>query len=367
MKIRTLHCLLIISIFISGCAINLDQQPVETPASQIENLPLLPSTQIPVAWANLKLTGKLVYINGFVKDDVFSLQIQILDLVTGEIRTIFDAPKYSWIYYVTVSPDHKQILMSYSPPPDANNPPDQNLYVLPVDGSGPPELLFAPPAREDDYIEAEWSPDGNYVYFTHVNFQIPPEPDQIYPLYEIYRMKLPNGEPQKIAEKAYWPRLSHDASQITYISVDLFSRDNKLFVSNSDGTNPHEVVLEGPFIPNIKDAPMFAPDGKSILFSADIPVQSYQPNWLDQLMGVHIVKAHGNVVSDWWSVPVEGGTITRLTNIQAMSLFASLSPDKGHLASYSANGIFVMKLDGSELTSIIPNPQNVPGTVYWMP
>jgi len=365
MKIHFLPYLLLIVLVMSSCTIDVNQPPVETPASQ--SAPPLPSTQMPVTWASLNLTGKLVYLNGEAQGDVFSLQVRVLDLVTGGVSTIFDAPKYSWIYYVTVSPDNKQVLMSYSPPPADNATPDQDLYVLPVDGSKPLELLFTPPAREDDYIEADWSPDGKYVYFTHVNFQIPPQDGQIYPLYEIYRMQLPNGQTEKVAEKAYWPRLSPDSSQITYISVDLFSRVNKLYVADADGSNAHQVVLEGTFVPDIKDAPMFSADGKSILFSANLPTQSYQPNWLDKLMGVLVVKAHGNVISDWWSVPVAGGTITRLTNIQSMGLFASLSPDKQHIASYSNSGIFVMKPDGTEVTSIVPNPQNVPGTVWWIP
>jgi hypothetical protein len=64
---------------------------------------------------------------------------------------------------------------------------------------------------------------------------------------------------------------------------------------------------------------------------------------------------------------VEGGEITQLTNIQTAGLFASFAPDGNHIASYSVNGIFVMKPDGSELTMLIPNPQAVPGTVTWIP
>ena len=59
--------------------------------------------------------------------------------------------------------------------------------------------------------------------------------------------------------------------------------------------------------------------------------------------------------------------MTRLTNIQSLGLFASFAPDAQHIASYSLNGIFVMKPDGSELTMLIPNPQAVPGTVMWIP
>jgi Tol biopolymer transport system component len=370
---------LIVALVLSSCSIEVDQPAVATVAPTFESAPTLSpptdsgsqtnvvtTTQVPVTWANLNLTGSLVYINGISVDNVFQLQIQVLDLVTGEITTIFNAPKYSWIYYISVSPDHTQLLMSYNPPP-GDNPVDQDIYVMPLDGSRAPQRLFTPPTLEDDYIEVEWSPDGKYVYFTHVNYHIPPAEGQIYPLYTIYRKALPDGEMEMIAEKAYWPRVSPDSSRIAYVSVDLFSRSNKLFVADADGGNASEVVITGPRIPDIKDAPLFTADSRSLFFSADIPVQSYQPGWLDRLMGVRVAKAHSNVPSDWWTVPVGGGEMTQLTNIQSRGLFGSLSPDNQYLASYSLDGIFVMKTDGTQLTQLIPNPQSVPGTVSWIP
>jgi Tol biopolymer transport system component len=378
MKIHFLVWFLVLALALSSCSIQVEQPTVVTPGSTAESIaPTVPSegnspqtnivttTKVPMTWEALHLSGRLVYINGTVVDTVFNLQIQVLNLATGEVTTIFDAPKYSWIYYVTVSPDNTQVVMSYSPPP-GDNPVDQDLYIMPLDGSQPPKLLFTPPTKEDDYVEVEWSPDGKYIYFTHVNFQITPQPDQIYPLYEIYRMTFPDGKPEKVTEKAFWPRVSSDSSQIAYISVDLFLRENKVYVADSNGKNAHEVVLKGQQIPEVKDAPIFSPDGQTLLFSAPVPVQAYQPNWLDKLMGVRIAKAH-NVPSDWWSVPVTGGTITQLTNIQTTNLFASFAPDGKHIASHSTSGIFVMKPDGSELTMLIPNPQAVPGTVAWIP
>jgi Tol biopolymer transport system component len=270
------------------------------------------------------------------------------------------------VYYVTVSPDNQQIVFSYSPPP-GENPVDQDIYTMPFDGSEPPQHLFTPQTKEDDYIEVEYSPDGKYVYVTHVNYQIPPAEGQVYPLFTMFRKALPDGEFEKIAEKAYWPRISPDSSQMTYVTVDLFTRRNKLFIADIDGGNAREVEILGPGLPDIKDAPIFSADGQSLIFSAEVPTQSYQPNWLDRLMGVRVARAHSNVLSDWWSIPITGGEMTRLTNIQSMGLFGSLSPDGQYLASYSLNGIFVMKVDGTQLTQLLPNPQSVPGTVCWIP
>src|SRR5215213_4159124 len=379
MKAYFIAWFLVFALTLSSCSIEVEQPTLGTPAPPFESVsPTVSSgqnspqtntvttTQIPVTWGDLNLTGRLVYINGVAVDNVFSLQIQVLNLLTGEVTTIFDAPKYSWIYYFTVSPDNTQVLMSYSPPPAENESPDQNIYIMPLDGSQPPKLFSMPPAKEDDYVEVEWSPDGKYVYFTYVNFQITPQPNQIYPLYEIYRMTFPDGKPEKIAEKAFWPRVSSDSSYIAYIAVDLFLRENKLYIADANGENAHEAVLTGRQIPEIKDAPVFSPNGQTLIFSAPVPVQSYQPNWLDKLMGVRIAKAH-TIPSDWFSVPVTGGEITQLTNIQTTNLFASFAPNGKYIASHSTSGIFVMKPDGSELTMLVPNSQAVPGTVNWIP
>ncbi len=375
MKAHFAASFLVFALLLTSCSIQVEQPSVSTPVSQSPTASLGESgsqtnivtrTQIPVTWGNLNLTGRLVYINGTLTEDIFHLQIQVLNLLTGEVTTIFDAPKYSWVYYVSVSPDHEQLLMTYSPPPGDNEPPDQDIYIMPLDGSQPPKPLFTPPTKADDYVEVEWSPDGKYIYFSHANFQLTPQPDQIYPLYEVYRMAYPDGKPERIVEKAFWPRLSSNSSQLAYISVDLFLRENKLYISDADGKNAHEVILSGQQIPEVKDAPIYTPDGKTLLFSAPVPAQAYQPNWLDKAMGVQLAKAH-NVPSDWWSVSVGGGEITQLTNIQTTNLFASFSPDGKHIASHSTSGIFVMKPDGSEVTMLVPNPQAVPGTVSWIP
>jgi Tol biopolymer transport system component len=304
---------------------------------------------------------------GAVENDNYIVRVLSLDLVTGKVSTIYRAPMNAWVYYVSVSPDNSQLVMSFSPPPGENPEVVQALYVMPIDGSKPPQLLFKPPIREDQYTQAEWSPDGKYIYYTHVNYQIPIDPNRVYPLYQIFRMAYPGGQPESIAKAAYWPRLSPNSTRLTYISVDPLSIKQQLKIADADGRNAQEVVLSGAYVPDIKDAPIFSPDGASLILSAAVPTQSRQPNWFENLTGIHIARANGNVPSDWWSTPVHGGDLTRLTHIQATSLYASLSPDDKHIVSFSGTGIFVMNLDGSELTILMPNPDLFTGTVQWIP
>ena len=179
-------------------------------------------------------------------------------------------------------------------------------------------------------------------------------------------MEFPNGQPEMIAEKAYWPRLSLDSSRLVYVYVDPFSLKNQLFVADSDGGNGRQVVVSGSWNPDTKDAPLYAPDGRSIIFSAVVPLPSYQPGWVDKMMGILPAKADGSIPSDWWSVPAGDGVLTRLTHIQSLGLFASISPNHQHIASFSSAGVFVMDLDGSNLTMLVPNMAGITGTISWI-
>jgi Tol biopolymer transport system component len=55
-----------------------------------------------------------------------------------------------------------------------------------------------------------------------------------------------------------------------------------------------------------------------------------------------------------------------LTQLQTINLFAAISPDQKHIASLSGDGIFVMDLDGSNLTQLVAD-LGVHGTVSWIP
>jgi len=358
---------------ISGCSSETGQASVGTPTPRPDEFEYFPtliptnSAKLPVTWASLNLTGKLVYNMGAVDEsNNYVIRIQILDLVTGNITVVYTAPPNAWIYYISVSPDAKQVVMSFSPDPQENPDIVQALYVMPLDGSRPPQLLFKPPTPQDQYIQAEWSPDGKYIYYTHVNQQIPDDPNRVSPLYEIFRMEYPGGQPESIAKGAYWPRLSPDASRLVYISADPFSEEGQLKIADLDGENAHEIVMSGNYVPETKSAALFSPDGQTILFSGAVQGESYQPNWFERVMGIQAVKATGEP-SDWWSVPVGGGKITQLTDVRYAGLYGSFSPDHQHIASFSTDDIFVMRPDGSELTILIPGLNSFSGTLSWIP
>lgn len=309
--------------------------------------------------------GSLVYISPPVAGDVsFFISIRKLNLMTGEITPVFTTNGDDWIYYVSVSPDARQLVMSYVPPSQGVTAPSRALYIMPLDEKAAPQPLVSPPTADDHYVHAEWSPDGEYIYYAHYNNNIR-LPGMFESVYDIFRMRYPEGQTEKIADNAYWPRISSDSTNLVYVSINPASGKNELYVANADGSNARRIVLSGSSAPEIIDAPIFSPDGQSVIFSAQPPPQAYRPNWFDKLMGIQVVKAH-SVPSDRWSVPVTGGEPTRLTQLETIRLFASISPDKKNIASLSGEGIFVMDQIGSNLTQLLFDP-GVSGTVSWIP
>ena len=371
---------LILVVLLSSCTVATGSQATASPPPAISTAPnaTQPNTtsgssapdKIPVTWSALHLTGKLIFVvSASDTNSNLVMDVQMLDLGTGAITTIFQSPPDGYIDSVVVSPDHKQIIMAYSTPAlqqGATFTP-LALFSMPMDGSQAPQQLFPLPLKDDQEFEPAWSPDGKYLYFVLVNNGVPPaEPNQHFPIEDIYRAAWPNGQPEKILDKAYWPKLSDNGSHLIYVSENPDDGTNKLFVANSDGSNPQQIVLSGANAPTIIDAPIFLPDGKTILFSAPTPVSPAASSWLDRLLGVIEVSAH-NIPSEWWSVPAGGGTVTQLTHIQAASLYASISPDKRMIASYSGDGVFVMNPDGIDLTMLLQNTGGNMGTVNWIP
>lgn len=368
-KIHFFPCLIVFALLLCSCSIEVNQTAIaaspsaETPVATSAPS-LFPVTKVPVTWTDLKLTGKLLYLSSLTDNGSPLATIRMLDLTSGELATVFTAPAGAWIYYMTVSPDAKNIVISYIPPAQGTAASNRVLYMAALKENMAFQPLFPSPSLHDHYVQAEWSPDGKYIYYAHYNDTDEPD-EQLNPPYDLVRLSYPDLHPETISAHAFWPRLSADSAKLVYIALEPASGANDLVIAKTDGSDPQKVKFSGPWIPELMDAPIFSPDEKSILFSAPGPSQSYRPNWLDKVLGVQIAHAH-NVPSDWWSVPVEGGVPTRLTHIQEAGLFASLSSDGQHLFSLSAEGIFVMQPDGSNVTQLIFEP-GVHGTVSWIP
>jgi len=348
-RINYIFCYAIIILSLCGCSINISQPSAATSGTLTAS-----GKTIPIIWGSLNISGKLVYNTAIIHNDQLLMNIQVLDLATGDVTTVFQTSNGAWVDAIAVSPDNKQLLMSYTPVTGGQN----TLYIMPLDGSKDPQLLFSPVSPDDHYFQPEWSPDGKYIYFTQYNYKITT-------IYSLMRMAYPGGSLEKLADNAYWPRTSGDGTSLVYVSPTLGV--NTLFIANPDGSGAHQIPITGSYIPNVIDSPMFLADNQSILFSAPVAGQSSTPDWVDNLFGITVASADGSIPSDWWSIPLVGGVPKRLTHLRSLALFARFSPDKKHIASYSADGIYIMNPDGTGVTQVLNNPGGTPGTVNWIP
>jgi Tol biopolymer transport system component len=369
-KIRFLELLIVLSLF--GCSTDTSQTkglgPTTQPATAASVLPPAgagtSSTQStpkpPVPGSRLALKGKLVYPTGILTNTSLLIEVDSLDLSSGKATSIFQAPAGGSIDAAMVSPDGKQLLLAYQPPPGTEYGTQEALYVMPLDASHAPTLLFPPTSKIDRYYQPSWSPDGSFIYFTHGTYGSTIQ-------WEIMRMAYPGGKPERLADHAYWPSVSSDGKRLVFVSVDPATGKDHLFSANADGTQAGEVAISGLPTPGIIDAPIFLAGNESILFSAPPAQHTSEPSLTERLLGISVAFAHASVESEWWVVPAAGGAATQLTQLHATGLFASLSPDGQYVASYSSNSIVAMKPDGTSVTALMSWIAGIPGTVSWVP
>jgi Tol biopolymer transport system component len=355
----------VLAALLAACSVSLEiPSATATPTQLIDALLSSPTPlgqspdatpRPPVDWLREGLSGRLLLI-------LFQqgpMELAELDMQTGELEILYTFDDNVYVSAAVYSPDGNEILLSYDQPGEESNVGDGflGLYILPADGSGPPQPLLDLSEQGETLFFPAWSPDGSFIYYSHV-FS-----DGGQTHYVLERMAYPGGEPEVIVENAFWPGVSPDGETVAYITWNAGGQNNELFLANSDGGNPRP-ALDGSRFP-IVDAPMFSRDGRSILFSAPSFAPSGSSSFFDRLLGVRHAAAH-SVPSDWWAVDVQSGEAKQLTTIFASSLYGGYSPDGRYIASLSSFGLFVMQADGSG-QFFIPLDVIASGTLDWVP
>ena len=309
--------------------------------------------------ADLQVSGRLAFLRQLPDGQA----MMILNMVTGEVETAFQAPPYAWITGATLAGDGSGYLLAYAPPPAEGGAQSgyTELSLLPL-GGGDLELAVGRTKDKQAFSAPQWTPNGGFIYFNY--YEVKGE-GQTEAQYSVGRQGFPNGELEILVENAIWPRLSADGSRLVYVTILSGVEENELFVLDlsDEDRAPRKIVL--PEELPIVDAPLFSPDGQMIYFSAQSPEEAVPLSWLERLTGVQVARAH-NVPSDWWRVPVTGGEPERLTEIFQSGMYAAFSPDGNHLAFISSAGLHVMPADGGEVLTLIEAPDFY-GTLDWTP
>jgi Tol biopolymer transport system component len=312
----------------------------------------------PVPWADLNLTGSLIYTQG-------KLGVLKLNLVTGNITTLLVENDKMWLSAESISPDGQTIIIAYSPPPTG----DQvqlgytGLYQIATDGSTlEPKPVLPQADPQESYFTPVWTPDGKYVYYAHF-VPIRDTSGNTFK-YTIERIEYPDGQPEVILQDAIWPVISPDGTKLAYLKFDTVQYTQELYLSDIDGQNGAPVLPAGEF-PSV-DAQFFSPDGKTLVFNGVGEGQSPALSFLDQLLGVQAAQAH-NVPSDWWSIQLDSADAKpiRLTTLYDTGMYGDFSPDGQHIAFLSASGMYEMDPLGEKVSPLIQIKSL--GTLEWVP
>ena len=342
---------LLLALSIAACSVALPL-PVQT-QNGASGTSSPTSTALP--WAGLGLTGKLILI----LQNATGFAVTSMDLKSGAIAKLYQAQSGALVSSALVSPDGGQILLTYAPPAVASNQSSYTtLYLMPSDGSKSPQPLFQTLSDIDAYFAPTWAPDGSSIYTSH--FHQGSDPSGAADTYSIDQVSL-DGRGQPIIQSGQWPRLSPDGKHLSYVTVSPNNTQNDLYQYDLQSKVSTPVIKPGSF--QAVDDHFYTPDGNSIIFSAVDPPHASAPSWIDRLFGVTVVSAH-NIPSDWYVAPSSGGSATQLTNLGDTGMYGSLSPDHQWIAFISSTGIYVMKLDGSNLTQLATLVAN--GTVDWV-
>ncbi len=307
--------------------------------------------QIFSALKSLELPGKLVFILYRPQGN----QLIELDLGTGSFRSLFDTPSRGYIGAADISPDKKQIVMSYAPPPEkyGTQVGSTDLYLINLNENTAPRQLTNHQSTSEIFGNPTWSPDGQYIYYTHYVPMNDPAGNNVP---RIERMK-PGGQPQVLYDQAEWAALSPDGSEIAFLTKGTGGIGSlALRIGAADGSSSTQALPDGmfPFV----DAHFFAPDNKALVFSSssdafagsEIPFQVAETKgWLLSLTPP--VIAHPQP-SDWYEVNLVDRQIKRLASMKDTNLYGAFSPDHQWIAFISQHGVYAMKSDGSSLTQI---------------
>ncbi len=308
---------------------------------------------------DLQLGGRLVMLRQLPEGQA----VQILDMSSGDVETVFQAPQFAWVTGAEAAVERNELILAYASPPGQGGAQSgfTELSLLPLEG-GELALIVGRTKDKEAFSAPQWDPGGQFIYFNYYEIQ---GEGQTEAQYSVGRQAFPGGELEILVGNAIWPRLSADGARLVYVTSVAGVEENELYLldlSTAD-SQPQEIDLPQEF--SIVDAPLFSPDGQMIYFSAQSPEEPAPLSWLEQLAGVQVARAH-NVPSDWWRVPVSGGEPERLTEIFLSGMYAVFSPDGGHLAFISNTGLHVMPADGGEVLTLIEAPDFY-GTLDWIP
>ena len=317
---------LLVSLLLIGCG---------SEESTIAEAPPLPvSAETPI-----ETSGTVYYIDQLGQPDFV---IAALDMTTNERTVFFDIPENSWVYEIDASDANNQMAFSYTPPPPSERETQLfdriGIYTLPLDQSdAEPQPIVVPSQVNEFFYDPIWTPDGKSLVYAH--YIVIENNTQNYEL-TVEKFDLETGTTTILAQNGFWPHVSPDGSQVTYLDINFENQNRSLWIVDANSENARELVPTETF--GDLDTPIFSPDGEWVYF-VTIPEQE-EANWWDRLTGVRTAEAHGNhnTPGDWYRVPVAGGAPEQVTGESVIMLYGAFEPSDNVFGYATMKGLYLL-------------------------
>ena len=286
----------------------------------------------------------------------------VIELPGRAVRSVPITPSLGVTSAVAVSPDGSLMAVSRFWRPPADRVGGQDILLVRPDGGEPVGMIGR--VQPGEVVGSPgWLPDGSLVY----------ERRQLSDLPEAVRIERARpdagGESgQLVTLGAAWPSASPDGTQLVMVRS---GGSERLVIASLDGSQ-ERVLVDRPELLTLA-FPRFSPDGSWIAFAAasdpaSNPTAHRLPDGLPSPMagassaqtmrlplldgrpptlGASSVRAHGIP----WDVRIartDGSGLRPLHDSQDNDSSPAWSPDGRHIATYSAEAIHVVSLDGAE-------------------
>ncbi|MCC7370565.1 MAG: PD40 domain-containing protein [Chloroflexi bacterium] len=307
--------------------------------------------------------------------------VSVFELPGRMQRTIAITPAQGVATAVAASRDGSLLAVPRFWRPPADRVGGQDILLVGPGGGAPIGTL--PRSRPGEALGSpSWLPDGSLVYERRV----------LSGTNEIVQIEraAPGGTAQVLAEDASSPSTSPDGALLALVR---FAGTDRLSVMTVGG-GPEHVIVDQPQLLSIA-FPRFSPDGTWIAFTAasdpgvaaeerpDLPADTpptdrptgsgvhprvgYRLPLLTDTpppIGARTVRAHG-VPWDVWVVRPDGSELRQVTTFADDDSSVTWSPDGQHLATFSAEAMHVVSVDGA--ASYCLAGEGGYGGIEWLP
>ena len=277
--------------------------------------------------AGVTLNGTLYYTQGF--DGIWQV-----DMRSGSVGQWWQPSDGGLVTGIAASPDGSHLAIAYAPPAEEGfQTGTTDLYLSPV---GAPDLqpVRVREMRNESYRNPAWSPDGAWLYYSHLRPLLDDSGTATGIQLQIERLRAEQTDsaPEVVLEGAEQPALSPDGTEIVFLKYDTRTYAQALWVAQVDGSQPRMLVPDGMF--QALASPRFTTDGEGVLFSASGEQQS-------QAVHNGVVRAHG-APWDIWRTPLENTAFTKLTPNTLDGPWTAWSPEGQQMAVLAAEGVFLV-------------------------